>query len=592
MAFDKIEYGRVTLDKYFDVRYGSEKYFEYIGREAYRALPKLMYNECVEHFMNFFETVGEDWKGITVKIKRHDDVYRDAYIRMRKKPQLVGGEQLWDAEIYDIETLTEAYAYAGDCNSMYRTLLGFVERSYFRYEHDSGMISFFRISNGREHILFSMKLEEWKKEAVYQGHIRREEENNFFGLCDSIASGKRDISMDIGTSLCLSTDEIKDCHITAATLMREGKPFLTMGMIGLVGINGETDMVEDASAMLDPLTKLYNKKAIQDRVKEIIENKSMEHFALFIMDVDNFKEVNDNFGHMYGDQVLERVAGVISDVLGDKGVAGRIGGDEFMGIINNVEEREEIRYILRSIRSRVQYLYTDVPGVNVSCSIGATRYPVDCDTYDKLFNCADKCLYIAKEKGKNRYIIYQEDLHGAVRSESRGTSKIEHIRRYSASSIVKEAIGRLYRDKEKAIPEVLKFMAEELRFDRAAVYYGPELKRLYSYGKKCSDTAFWGNNEDYLAHFNGDGIFSANTMFKIEASAKDIYDKFKKQHTECFLQVILGEPEHVCGYVSFECCSSEKRFTEATVNAVDYISRMIYEILRKDEEISEQNDEQ
>ena len=56
MVLDKIECGKFTVDKFFDVRYGSEKYFEYIGKEAYRALPKLLYNDDIERFLTFFET--------------------------------------------------------------------------------------------------------------------------------------------------------------------------------------------------------------------------------------------------------------------------------------------------------------------------------------------------------------------------------------------------------------------------------------------------------------------------------------------------------------------------------------------------------
>ena len=93
MVLDKIECGKITVDKYFDVRYGSEKYFEYIGREAYRALPKLLYSDDIDRFMAFFGNVNEEWKGITLKLRRGDEIYRDAYIRMRKKHNLLIGER-------------------------------------------------------------------------------------------------------------------------------------------------------------------------------------------------------------------------------------------------------------------------------------------------------------------------------------------------------------------------------------------------------------------------------------------------------------------------------------------------------------------
>lgn len=594
MAFDKIECGKVTVDKYFDVKYGSEKYFEYTGKEAYRALPKLLYSDYRERFMSFFETVGYEWKAIMVKMRRQDDVYRDAYIRMRKKKQTVSGEQLWDMEVYDIETLTEAYRYSGMSCNMYRTLLGFTEHSYFRYGHDTGNIEFFRINNGREQNLFSMKLEEWKKDAVPLGHVDKADQDIFLHLCEEIERGKADISADFSTSLYSMSDEIKPCHIMGSVITSDGKPAFTVGMIGLLGADTGTAASEAEEANIDHLTRLYNKKYIQNKAREIIETRSMEHFALFIMDVDNFKEVNDNFGHMYGDQVLERVAGVVSEVLADKGVAGRIGGDEFMGIIYDAEDKENVRYVLRSIRSRVQYLYADVPGVNVSCSIGASRYPLDCSSYDELFNCADKCLYIAKEKGKNRYIIYQEDLHGAIRTESKGQTEIERISsKYDANVfMVKESMEKLFRQGADAISEVLKLVVENTPFDRAAVYYGPGYKKIYSYGMEGSDEAFWADSDGYIEHFDANGVFETSYMFKVEGVNKKIFDRFKEQNTDCFIQTILGEPGNIQGYVSFECCSGEKRFQESMANGMNYLSKLIYEVLRRDERVVKKSDEQ
>ena len=74
MVLDRIEGGRITVDQYFDVRCGSEKYFEYIGREAYRALPRLLYNNDIERFMAFFETVNEECKHNLVGGEQFQDV--------------------------------------------------------------------------------------------------------------------------------------------------------------------------------------------------------------------------------------------------------------------------------------------------------------------------------------------------------------------------------------------------------------------------------------------------------------------------------------------------------------------------------------
>ena len=584
MVLDKIECGKITVDKYFDVRYGSEKYFEYIGREAYRALPKLLYSDDIERFMTFFGNVNEEWKGITLKLRRGDEIYRDAYIRMRKKHNLIGGEQLWDVEFYDIESLVRAYESSCENNNMYRILLGYAEHTYFRYEHDTGEIGVYNVKNGRERVLFAMKLDEWKNEAVYLGHVDRMDKDNFLRMCDDIERGAQDISAEFSTSMYSSTDDIKPCRITGTTITKDGSPLLTVGMIKCIGAFADMGEKDSEDEHLDPLTRLYNKKYIQDKARELIGNGQGGQGTLFIMDIDNFKDISDSFGHMYGDEVLAKVARVVLEVLEDNGIAGRIGGDEFMGIIFNVTDRESIRHILRSIRSRVEYLFGEVHDVNVTCSIGATRFPDDFTTYDDVFKCADKCLYIAKQKGKNRYIIYQEELHGAIHNESSDRTLIEHItaRNDFTVSVVKNAIGMLYERGRDAIPDVLRMVAEKARFDRAAVYYGPEYKLAYYYGAECSDTAFWADSQTYLEHFDNDGIHLASSLFKVEGAEREIFERFKMQHTECCIQVILGDKEHVYGYTSFECCNKGKRYEESLGNSINYISKLIYEVMRRE----------
>lgn len=582
MVLEKIECGKFTVDKFFDVRYGSEKYFEYIGKEAYRALPKLLYSNDVERFNSFFGTVKEQWKGITVKLKRADDVYRDAYIKVRKKPNLVGGEQLWDMEFYDIDALTHAYGAANDSVNKYRTLLGMVDMAYFCYEHGQDEVSINRVVSGQERQLYSLRLEDWKR-AIDSGHVDKADEDIFSQLCTDIERGVPEFSAELSTDMYSADGEIKPCLVTGSTVIKDGAPVMTIGIVRR--LTATDNVVEDRAAYIDPLTRLYNKAYIQNRAKEAVEKKNGEHCALFIMDIDNFKEINDSFGHMYGDEVLSRVAGVVLEVLADSGIAGRIGGDEFMGIIYNVKDKETVRHVLRSIRSSVEYLYSDVKGVSVTCSIGAARFPEDCETYDELFNCADKCLYIAKEKGKNRYIIYQEELHGTIKNEVRVKTEIENITGGSSGNIamaVKTSIGKLYNEGKSAIPEVLSLLAEAGRFDRACVYYGEDRKLVYSYGMECDGEAFWDGSTAYHEHFNGNGLHAASNLFKVEQIDKTIFEKFRSRHTGCFIQAILGERDNVCGYTSFECCTEGRRFSENILNAVDFVSKLIYEVLSRE----------
>ena len=149
-------------------------------------------------------------------------------------------------------------------------------------------------------------------------------------------------------------------------------------------------------------------------------------------------------------------------------------------------------------------------------------------------------------------------------------------------SVVKDAIGMLFERGRDAIPDVLHMVAEKARFDRAAVYYGPEYKLVYSYGVECSDRAFWADSASYTEHFDNNGLHVGSNLFKVESTDKEIFEHFKMQHTECCIQAILGDREHIYGYTSFECCNKGKRYEEALCNAINYISKLIFEVLRRE----------
>lgn len=171
------------------------------------------------------------------------------------------------------------------------------------------------------------------------------------------------------------------------------------------------------SEQRDGLTGLYNKKAITELAVQKI-NEKKEPCALIIIDVDKFKEFNDTYGHFFGDRVLVAVANSIADAISGYGIAGRIGGDEFLIVLDMTDE-DDIRNIARNIRVGIQWNVTAEPGTSVTCSIGIARFPMNVNNYEDLFNLADKCLYIAKYRGRNCYIIYKPELHDKILLEKK-----------------------------------------------------------------------------------------------------------------------------------------------------------------------------
>ncbi len=157
---------------------------------------------------------------------------------------------------------------------------------------------------------------------------------------------------------------------------------------------------------IDPLTGAFNKEAIKDIVTDHLSRKLKG--ILFVFDIDNFKSVNDNMGHAFGDDLLLEVHQKIFSVFREEDYIGRFGGDEFVAFIPDIDDVEEATGIANRICNNVKAMYVSDDGLEIviSASIGIAVCPIHGSDYDSLFMAADKALYRSKSKGKNTYTVY------------------------------------------------------------------------------------------------------------------------------------------------------------------------------------------
>lgn len=170
---------------------------------------------------------------------------------------------------------------------------------------------------------------------------------------------------------------------------------------------------KDISYILDPLTGLVSRTYMIEFTRSLIEEG--RPFTFGMIDLDNFKEVNDTYGHSLGDEVLAEVSKTLIDFLDDYGIAGRYGGDEFVFINTRDLDYDQKKkwcdqmYETETFLKKVYKLSTRE--LFVTGTAGMATYPSDAKSYDELFTLLDKCLYRGKSKGRNCYIIYVERLH-------------------------------------------------------------------------------------------------------------------------------------------------------------------------------------
>lgn len=200
----------------------------------------------------------------------------------------------------------------------------------------------------------------------------------------------------------------------------------------------------------DSLTKVLNREMISSYLKYLIA----EHipFSILLSDIDNFKYVNDTYGHMMGDEVLFEFAQKIVSSVGDKCVVGRYGGDEFMIIAEGITEYKDIWNICHKMNKDLSRMHFECfEELSVTLTTGVSRYPLDGNTYEELVRTADKALYRGKTKGRNCFIIYLAEKHAKIvlnpDKEVVYNSMDMHARIFkilTKNADIKENIGKLF----------------------------------------------------------------------------------------------------------------------------------------------------
>ena len=163
----------------------------------------------------------------------------------------------------------------------------------------------------------------------------------------------------------------------------------------------------------DTLTRLPNRALFKDRLQQSIFTSKRHNtkFALLFIDLDQFKKINDSFGHDIGDEVLVETAQRFKHILREEDTLSRLGGDEFTIILKNIKTKKDIAQVAQKlINSMKKPLATKRHMLHISSSIGISTYPDDASTQNDLIKFADTAMYKAKEEGRNNFQFYSSEM--------------------------------------------------------------------------------------------------------------------------------------------------------------------------------------
>lgn len=462
--------------KRLEVMSADTDFYEFVDDSRfYYAFDRLIQEEDKQKFIDNVNNGYTDW--FVIHMVALNGAVIPCYVKLQ---EVVAAENI-EVVLLDIDRLRESEWLLDKRNRVNAAIHGLYGDDAFVYYPERDEVEII-VGTGAHMTSQKMSLGQLQKNL----ELVTEDSNSINEFIGGLRSGSRYLFIKVDGSIRNNGSEMKHSIIKCAGLYENGTYTMAVGYIHeyMERTYNDTRKIE-----IDSLTGLLAKGEITNMVIRTIDLEKRQDVSLAIVDIDHFKQVNDKFGHMAGDNIIRQVAAILADEVGDNGLVGRIGGDEFMILFYDAYDMESARPRLRSIKNTVSGMFPpDVPGQpTVTLSIGCAAYPKDASNYEELFALADFALYRAKEKGRNRYIIYSRDLHGDVseiKKTAQAKTRINNRGDMSQGEILCVIMDKVACREDYPVDRLLDDYLENFEIPRITVYDREAGKVLHMAGQK------------------------------------------------------------------------------------------------------------
>ncbi len=569
--------GKAILKAGYYIASADEFLYKYIDNNKDRPFIDLIHPDDRQEFIDGVSDLENGSKYLFLRFFTVEGNYKYMLFRLKYDGRIISGFRCIEVYIDDVIASMDKYVVNRVNLTKYRRAMSMVDYFFFDYTYRTNKLNIYMYSNDKSYMMQSGDLDEWRQQMLEQFIMTETDRMKFETFCIYLKEGLETFKVQFATSFFSRSTRRDSVMVTGSTLFDSDGSRLVTGVINLNGKIVERPYYT-TEASKDSATGLMNKRAIMEYSAHKLNEDKNKRLSLLVIDIDDFKSINDNYGHLFGDQVILRIAEILKRVVSTRGTVARFGGDEFVLLLENCDN-EAIGYILQTVCSEIGLLFADEHSeLNITISVGISNYPQDGNSYEELFLKADKALYIAKANGKNNYIIYDDAKHKDIedvsdRTRMKGLKSVSS--RVSRSIMYSDIVLMLSEQGEAAIAAAAAKLSDLYDIAGITVFAGDNLELKYRYGKYVGMVERYTllEKKDYVELINEDDMVVIENIKN--HSGKEFFENYNRMEINANVTSIYRKDGVVKAVVTFDTFNTSHQWSDSDIIALSAVGKLI-----------------
>lgn len=368
----------------------------------------------------------------------------------------------------------------------------------------------------------------------------------------------------------------------------------------LVGFMSDIDEMKKRAELLenrvqtDPMTGLYNKVAMATLTNQVLSEFPDRRHALLVLDIDNFKGINDTLGHAFGDVVLIEISAKITAAFRGVDIAGRMGGDEFAILMKDVTDTGHVLKKAAELSGALRQTYAGKKqDYQVSCSMGIIMTDGGGDSFEVLYQKADAALYQAKQRGKDQFVLYREKdaANYPIESTRINDEELDNLNMHHDVEAYIFELLYASKDFDISINRALAAIGQQYHVSRVSIFENSMDNQttsviyewcndgISSELSKIQNMSLSDGSDFVLDCFDQNGLLYCNDVRELPSYPRRLLES---QGVLSTLKITIANDEVLCGFIGFDECNEYRAWTAEEIEKLTYLSKMLSVFLFKE----------